>query len=77
MPNRAAAIKREEDEMAERTKRYEVQGRGESENWDASYAGQDTECDTRKQAEEYIMFLLAEFPETTREDWRIVEIENA
>lgn len=56
--------------------RYEVQGHGEYDNnWESSYAGDDTQCDTYEDAEKYIDFLVNEaFPETNRSDWRIVEI---
>jgi len=55
---------------------YRVEGHNEGgNNWDSDYAGNGDDSETRQEAEELITFLLEEFPETDRSDWRIVEVE--
>ena len=58
---------------------YEVQGhgddRGTENHWSSEYAGDDTQTESYDEAEKYIDFLVNEaFPDTTYDDWRIVEI---
>jgi len=60
--------------------KYQIQGRSANGNdWSTEYVADSDEnatVETMDEAEQMITELLAEYPESTADEYRIVEIEN-